>query len=99
MQTLYNLGLVGLVGFVLIAVFAVRGLLRMSWEGESSTARALLVVVGMQLVYYIPYGTDYIQQLILGTAISFVASQKLMAREATEPVPPVAKRRADWRWT
>lgn len=98
-QTLSNLGLLGLVGFVMISFFAVKGLVRLSASDGSPAAPALLVIVGMQLVYYIPYGTDYLQQLILGTAISLVASQKMFANQTAEPVAPLSKRAQRWRWT
>ena len=99
-QTLFNTGLVGLGAFLLAAGGVLRGLFRICAGAGSHaashaagnaappvTAQALLVLVVMQLVYYVPYGTDYLQSLIFAVAVSYVASQATRgagAREARE---------------
>jgi len=100
-QTLFNTGLVGLGAFLLAAAYAVRGLYRICASGRGGVAaQALLALMLMQLVYYVPYGTDYLQSLIFGIALSYVAGF-----EATSPVDaenranPEKSRVPRWRWT
>jgi O-antigen ligase len=70
-QTLFNLGLVGLLanvalyGSILIAL--IRGLKHPSL-GEQSAAMLILIV--SQLAYYFPYGVNTFQGLVLGVAAS-----------------------------
>lgn len=80
-QTLFNTGLVGLGAFLLAAVYVVHGLYRACASGQGGVpAQALLVLVLMQLVYYVPYGTDYLQSLIFGVAMSYVAGHEARAK-------------------
>lgn len=98
-QTLFNNGLVGLGAFLVAALYVVRGLYRVSASGQGGTpAQALLVLIIMQLVYYIPYGTDYLQSLIFGVALSYVAGYEARAK-AEAAVAPVKRRPANWGWT
>lgn len=79
-QTVYNMGLVGLIGFVSILGYAIRGLFRICTSGNGEPAtEALLVLTIMQAAYYVPYGTDYLQSVILGVAVACVASHQKKA--------------------
>ena len=98
-QTLFNTGLVGLGAFLLAAGYVVRGLYRVCASGQGGApAQALLVVVLMQLVYYVPYGTDYLQSLIFGVALSYVAEHEARAK-AEAALTPGRCRAAGSGWT
>ena len=73
-QTLANMGLLGLGSFLVAAGYVLRGLYRICAAGnEGPEANALLVLIIMQLAYYVPYGTDYLQSLLFGIALAYVA--------------------------
>ena len=98
-QTLFNTGLVGLGAFLLAAAYVLRGLYRICAtraEAAPVTAQALLVLVVMQLVYYVPYGTDYLQSLIFAVALSYVASHAAQARRAETPLRPSQSAAPRW---
>lgn len=98
-QTLFNTGLIGLGAFLVAAAYVVRGLYRMCVSGQGGApAQALLVLIIMQLVYYIPYGTDYLQSLIFGVALSYVVGYEARAK-AEAALAPVKRRPAGWGWT
>jgi O-antigen ligase len=98
-QTLFNTGLVGLGAFLYAAGYVVRGLYRICASGQSGpSAQALLVIVLMQLVYYVPYGTDYLQSLIFGVALSYVAGYEVRAR-AEAALTQTKRRPVRWGWT
>jgi hypothetical protein len=74
-QTLFNTGILGIgailwvYGFVLVWLY--RGL------GDSqlgSVSGAMLLLTVAQVVYYLPYGIDYLQGLILGVASALALS-------------------------
>jgi hypothetical protein len=95
-QTLYNMGVVGLAAFVTLLVYAVGGLYRLCANGQGGTAaEVLLVLCIMQAAYYVPYGTDYLQSLILGVAAAFVATQKQRAATLVGAPAPL---RSHARW-
>ena len=97
-QTLFNTGILGLGAFVLAAAGVVQGLYRLCAGGQAGVeAQALLVLVVMQLVYYVPYGTDYLQGLVLGAALSYVAGCR--EPKAAGQRPAWIKGRAQpWGW-
>ncbi|MBC7481817.1 MAG: O-antigen ligase family protein [Rhizobacter sp.] len=99
-QTLYNLGLVGLASFLAAAAYAVVGLYRRCAcpEGDRA-AEVLLTLLVMQLAYYVPYGTDYLQSVILGVAIAYVAGHERAARAAAVAARPVGPKRLRWGWS
>lgn len=73
-QTLVNTGIIGLGAFLATLVFIIKRLYRI---GNTKTpyafyARSLLVLLLMQVTYYVPYGTDYLQCLIMGVALAYV---------------------------
>lgn len=94
-QTLYNLGPLGVVAFIVVLVHAIRGLMRIATTHDDGlAAEALLVLVVMQAVYYIPYGTDYLQHLVLGAALGHVAAR----RPDHAASRPALSTPARWRW-
>ena len=97
-QTLFSLGLLGVVAFVATSAYAARGLYRRcaSQEGDP-VAEALLTLLLMQLAYYVPYGTDYWQSVILGVCIAYVAGHERVARMAVAQTP--RRPRYGLRWT
>ena len=72
-QTLFNTGLLGLLSFLAAAWYVVAGLYRICRDGRGGPeAEVLLVLMAMQLAYYVPYGTDYLQSLLFGSALAYV---------------------------
>jgi hypothetical protein len=59
-------------GYVLI------GLWRLCSKADEDTpiSALLLVLIGMELTYYIAYTVDYTQYLILGVAVAWVAGHQ-----------------------
>lgn len=83
-QTLFNTGLLGLGAFLAVNFFVVSGLYRLSRRGQGGVVGdVLLVLIIMQLVYYVPYGDDYLQSLLFGIALSFLVC-KLRENKALE---------------
>jgi hypothetical protein len=97
-QTLYNLGLVGLFAFLALVWYAARGLYRRcaSKEGDL-VASMLLTLLLMQLAYYVPYGTDYLQSVLLALCVAYVAGHERVARAAASTARPAG--RTGLRWT
>jgi hypothetical protein len=93
-QTLYNTGLVGLAAMLAAFAYVVRGLYRLNRDGVGgTTTQILLVLIVTQMAYYVPYGTDYLQSLLFGVALSYVAVR--LPRKASIPLDaPVAMSRA-----
>lgn len=74
-QTLMNTGIVGLTAYMLVLGYTIFGLWKISRnkdEAISSNAKALLVLMSIQMVYHIPYGVNYLQGFIFGLAIGYV---------------------------
>ena len=73
-QTLLRGGALGLVAFVALHGMLLRGLLRRA--KLDAAARPFLlcmaVLLASQLVYYLVYGSDYIQAIFLGSAIGWL---------------------------
>jgi len=81
-QTLLRGGMLGVGLFLASAYWLARGLYRLRQDpGHGETARALLVLLMTQLVYYVPYGADYLQAMLFGIGASFV----MHAARATGP--------------
>ena len=73
-QTLLRAGALGLLAFVALHGMLLRGLLRRA--KRDAAARPFLlcmaVLLASQLVYYLVYGSDYIQAIFLGSAIGWL---------------------------
>lgn len=84
-QTLYNTGLVGLTAMLVAFAYVLRGLYRLNRDGVGGTeTQILLVLMVMQMAYYVPYGEDYLQGLLFGVALSYVAARS--PRKVPAPV-------------
>lgn len=97
-QTLYNMGLAGLFAFLALAVYTLRGLYGLCIRGAGDPiAEALLTLLVMQLAYYVPYGTDYLQSVILGVSLAYVAGHERIAKAAAEAATrPASRRKLRW---
>ena len=92
---LTELGSLGLAAYLLIWFQVLRGLL-IAVREHGDTAALLFTLLAAQAAYYLTYGTDYVQALILGTALSYVAARKheagvLKARVAAAKVNAPAR--------
>lgn len=100
-NALTNMGVLGLLATVLVFSYAARGLWRQSRErdDDSPFSALLLVLLGMQLTFYIAYTVDYVQYLMLGLSVAWVAAHErakrdLAAVQAKEAA--AAQRRRAW---
>jgi len=89
-QTLFYFGIVGLAANLFVYGWVLRQLYRrVKDEVAGPYASALLLVLVLQLGFYITYGVHYLQGLILGLAVSYAAS--LRWREAAALAPVVTR--------
>lgn len=85
-QTLYNTGLVGLSAMLFAFSYVIRGLYRLNRDGVGGIeTQILLVLILMQMAYYVPYGEDYLQGLLFGVALAYVVA--CSPRKVPLPVP------------
>ena len=99
-QTLYNLGLFGLGGFLAVCWYAIKGLYRRCASDRGDPiAEILLTLLLMQLAYYVPYGTDYMQSVILGVSIAYVAGHERAVETAASALPQARRRKPSWSWS
>lgn len=74
---LAGMGLVGFGAWIAMIAFAMRGLYSLCIRGDGATeAAALFMLMCTQLVYYVAYGSDYLQFLIFGAAVAYVAQRQ-----------------------
>lgn len=88
---LTDTGVLGLAAFAVVVLATLAGLYRLARKGDQGdqgdhVASALLVLLLMQLAYYVPYGTDPWQHLLLGCAVAFVATRSA-GRAPARPSP------------
>lgn len=84
-QTLFNTGIVGLGAILMAFGYILRGLYRLNKSGEGgSEAQVLLVLMAMQVAYYVPYGTDYLQSFLFGIALAYVAGKTVVPAPIAE---------------
>lgn len=80
-QTLFNTGLLGLAAYLVAALYVLIGLYRIcKTERENLHAEILFVIIVIQSVYYIPYGVDYLQAVIFGAALAYVADNRILSK-------------------
>ncbi|MDP2267121.1 MAG: O-antigen ligase family protein, partial [Thiobacillus sp.] len=92
-QTLYTTGLVGLTALLAAFTYVMRGLYRLTREGVGGMdTQILLVIVVMQMAYYVPYQTDYLQSLLFGVALSYVAMRLPRKAPASVNIPAAVSR-------
>lgn len=81
---LAGMGLVGFGAWIAVIAFAMRGLYRLCAAGDGGTeAAALFMLMCTQLVYYVAYGSDYLQFLIFGVAVAYVSQRQRTDQPAT----------------
>ncbi|MEC5218594.1 hypothetical protein RCH09_003568 [Actimicrobium sp. GrIS 1.19] len=87
-QTLFNTGLLGLLAYLAANWFVISGLYKLSRDGRGGIeAEVLLVLMAMQLTYYIPYGVDYLQGFLFGAALAYVAGKNSLPLIFEHPQP------------
>lgn len=93
-QTLFNTGLVGLAATLAVYLAVGLALLRGVHDAElGASAGAMLLLLTAQVVYYLPYGIDYMQGLVLGTAgaLALVLRQRRRATLQAQALPVAAR--------
>lgn len=77
-STLTGTGVLGFGALLWLLVSLVLALWRRCGQGDedSPAAALLLVLTGMQLVYYVAYGADYLQYLVMGMAVAWAAGHR-----------------------
>jgi hypothetical protein len=99
-QTLFNLGLAGLFAFLAVVWYVARGLYRRCASATGDpVAEVLLALLLMQLAYYVPYGTDYLQSVVLGLCIAYVAGHERVERAAAAAARPAVRQGLRWNWS
>lgn len=83
-NALTNMGVLGLLATVAVFFYAVSGLWRQSRErdADSPFSALLIVLLGMQLTYYIAYTVDYVQYLMLGLSVAWVAAHERVRQDS-----------------
>lgn len=69
-------GVLGLLVYLWVVTNTLRGLIvaTPSGEGERAESGVLLLLLVMQLVYFVSYGSDFVQFALFGVAMAWVAS-------------------------
>ncbi|MDZ7891344.1 MAG: O-antigen ligase family protein [Rhodoferax sp.] len=81
-QTLFNTGLLGLATYLTVALYVLIGLYRICrTKRDNLHAEILFVALVIQHVYYIPYGVDYLQAIIFGIALAYVADNRILSKK------------------
>ena len=91
-QTLVNMGAIGLAGLLAAFWTVASRLYRRCTAEEDWQARVLLLWMGMQFVYFVPYGQDYLQSLLFGTALAYVSAGWRKTVPYLGKLPPVKAR-------
>lgn len=75
---LTGMGVVGLLAFLAVFAGTSRGLWRLAQRGDADApaSAVLLVLLACQAVYYVAYGVDFMQYLVLGTAVAWVGARR-----------------------
>lgn len=82
-QTLFNTGLLGILSIISVYVFVVLNLLRGLRHAElGQECSAMLLIIILQLTYYVAYGTDFVQGLILGVAAGLAITVRATCAQA-----------------
>lgn len=95
-DVLTSLGFLGLIFNVIVFFYAAMGLLRQALrrDEDSPCSALLLVLLGVQLTYYVAYTVDYMQYLVLGLSVAWVSNHEklLRASAAARVVKPMPDR-------
>lgn len=88
-ETLTNFGVFGLLAFLAANWYVLAGLYRIHRDGGGSAETdVLLVLMVMQLTYYVAYGADYLQCFIFGVSLAYVAGYKVTSPSVNSPLQP-----------
>lgn len=87
-QLLASMGLVGLGSFLMLLMHLLRGLAAQRNGETSVAASAWMVLMVMQIVYYIPYSTDYLQHLLMGVCAAWLATAEHAQRQPRREARP-----------
>jgi O-antigen ligase len=80
-QTLFNLGILGLLAYFAIINYTLRGLWKIRKNpSKNQHAEAFIILIIMQLVYYVPYGADYYQGFLLGICLAYTKSNQQISK-------------------
>jgi hypothetical protein len=94
-ETLTSFGAIGLLAFLAANWYVVGGLYRIHRDGRGGVeAEVLLVLMVMQLAYYVAYGANFLQSVLFGVALSYVAGFKVISSSMTSPAQPKRARLA-----
>lgn len=81
-QTLFNTGLFGLLSYGLANLSVLYGLYKICRTTRDDIhAEVLLVMLAMQAAYYVPYGVDYLQAFLFGSALAYVAGHPISKKQ------------------
>ena len=71
-QMLFNFGLLGLGAILALYAVVMRRLYRLVPQAQTGpAASALLLLLALQLAYYMTYGVSYMQGMVLGVAVAY----------------------------
>lgn len=94
-ETLTSFGVLGLLAFFAANWYVLLGLYRIHRDGgDSAETDVLLVLMVMQLTYYVAYGADYLQCFIFGVSLAYVASYKVSSSSVNVLLRPHSARLA-----
>lgn len=100
-NTLAGSGVIGLAAYAWWMAWIVGGLmraLRTDDAGDRRVAAALLVLLAMQITYYIAYGVEFVQYALAGLAMAWVAAWRQRQRAAAAaPAAPTWRSVVAWR--
>ena len=85
-QTLFSFGLLGLGANLLLYAWVIRRLYGLAPRpAEGPVAAALLLLLVLQLAFYVTYGVDYMQGMVLGLAVAYAITSRVRQPTAPEP--------------
>jgi hypothetical protein len=82
-QLLFRGGLIGFCAYFLVVGKAIRILLVRIQGMQDSGAPLLFAMLVAQLVYYIPYGVDYAQMILLGLLLGMISCEQQKSKALT----------------
>ena len=82
-STLSSLGLLGLLSYLFVLVTNINSLKLIAKKScaESSNAALFIILIGSQVAYYVAYGTDTMQYLVMGASIAWISCQSKPNKE------------------
>ena len=98
---LFNFGLLGLGAILALYAVVMRRLYRLVPQAQTGpAASALLLLLALQLAYYMTYGVSYMQGMVLGVAVAFAMTARLATQTgavaSVAAVPPLEPADPAW---